>query len=322
LLRISDSSSTAEARRAGRKIAHSLGFGETGTEKVAIVVTEACTNLLKHAGGGDILLAAGSGGSTVDLHALDRGPGMANARESMRDGYSTAGTAGTGLGAIGRLSDFSDIYSLPGRGAALFASIANNGDHSTEFSLHAIQAAKPGQDVCGDAWGIINHSWGKTIVVADGLGHGPEASAASRLAVEVLERCGDLPPRMILEEIHKSLRVTRGAAVAVAELNEDHRILIFAGLGNVTGLIWAGDSTRHMVSMNGTAGIEGRHIYKEFNYPWHSNSAMIMYSDGLSNRWDPREYPGLAARRPALISGVLFRDLWRGGDDATVVVAK
>jgi hypothetical protein len=286
------------------------------------VVTEACTNLLKHAGGGDILLVAGTGGSTVEVHALDHGPGIANHRESSRDGYSTTGSAGTGLGAIGRLSEFTDIYSLPGRGAALFASIANNGHHSTGSHVHAIQAPKPGQDVCGDSWGIINHSWGKTIVVADGLGHGPEAYAASRLAVDVLERSRDLPPGLILEEIHKGLRATRGAAVAVAELNEDRRVVIFAGLGNITGLVWAGDSARHMVSMNGTAGIEGRNIYKEFNYPWGSNSALVMYSDGLSNRWDPREYPGLAARDPALISGVLFRDLWRGGDDATVVVAK
>ena len=53
---IEDSSQTAEARRAARKMAHDIGFEEIRAEQVAIAVTEAATNILKHAGNGEILL--------------------------------------------------------------------------------------------------------------------------------------------------------------------------------------------------------------------------------------------------------------------------
>jgi hypothetical protein len=49
---------------------------------------------------------------------------------------------------------------------------------------------------------------------------------------------------------------------------------------------------------------------------------LVLFSDGLTSRWDFTAYPGLKQRMPLLIAGVLYRDLLRGRDDATVVVAK
>ena len=49
----------------------------------------------------------------LDVLALDRGPGMSDVDRCLADGYSTAGSPGTGLGAIGRLADQFDIYSSP-----------------------------------------------------------------------------------------------------------------------------------------------------------------------------------------------------------------
>ena len=48
--------------------------------------------------------------------ALDRGPGMADVGASLRDGHSTTGTPGNGLGAIRRMASTFDIYSAPGQG--------------------------------------------------------------------------------------------------------------------------------------------------------------------------------------------------------------
>jgi hypothetical protein len=47
-----------------------------------------------------------------------------------------------------------------------------------------------------------------------------------------------------------------------------------------------------------------------------------MYSDGLASLRDLEPYPGLMARDPAVIAGVLYRDFSRRRDDATVVVAR
>src|SRR5580658_8460483 len=166
-------------------MARSLGFDEASAERAAIVTTEACTNLLKHGGGGTILLTANNS-LGIELLALDSGPGMANLRECLADGYSTAGTPGNGLGAIRRLSAFSDAYSLPGRGTVVFALLANRREAGmTAPRVCGLQAPKPGEDVCGDAWGFKHGDNGDTLIVADGLGHGPDAAAAACCAMEI-----------------------------------------------------------------------------------------------------------------------------------------
>ena len=102
-----------------------IGLSESDIGRVAIVVTEATTNLVEHAPQGQLLARAfdRNGVAVIEALALDQGPGIANIGESLRDGYSTAGSPGTGLGAIKRLSDEFDIYSTPGKGGALVVAI-------------------------------------------------------------------------------------------------------------------------------------------------------------------------------------------------------
>ncbi|MEP6961487.1 MAG: serine/threonine protein kinase, partial [Acidobacteriota bacterium] len=80
--------------------------------------------------------------------------------------------------------------------------------------------------------------------------------------------------------------------------------------------------SRHMVSLNGTAGMEFRTSFREFRYPWPAGAALVMHSDGLTARWEFEQYPGLLQRDAVLICGVLWRDFSRKNDDATVVVVK
>ena len=125
LLEIRDASGAGHARRKAADLAQGLGFSAEEIGRLGIVVTETATNLVKHGGGGELLLRTlGSNGTRgVALLALDRGPGFANLAEALRDGYSSSGTPGTGLGAIRRLSTLFDIYSVPGAGAALMATL-------------------------------------------------------------------------------------------------------------------------------------------------------------------------------------------------------
>ena len=120
---ITEMSHVAVARRIALQIAHRLGLSETESGALALVVTEAATNLLKHAQAGQILLRAlaESDGPGVEVLALDTGPGMAHVGQCLQDGYSTAGSPGTGLGAITRLATLWDLYSVPGHGTAVLA---------------------------------------------------------------------------------------------------------------------------------------------------------------------------------------------------------
>jgi anti-sigma regulatory factor (Ser/Thr protein kinase) len=321
---VSDPSGAGEARRLATTLAERLGFDETGRGKVALVVTEAATNLLKHAGQGEILLRCLERGDSLglDVLALDRGPGMADPGRCLRDGFSTAGTPGTGLGAIARLSDLFDVYSTSAAGTALLARLWARPALPTAGGLEvaAVHLSKCGEDVCGDGWAVEPRTGGSLILVTDGLGHGPLAAQAARETVRVFREhaTADLPE--IVRRIHAALRSTRGAAVAVAEVRLDTRELRFVGVGNIAGTVFTDGASRSMVSHNGTAGVEARRV-QEFVYPFPPGALLVLHSDGLATHWRLEQYAGLAARDPALIAGVLCRDFKRGRDDLTVLAA-
>jgi anti-sigma regulatory factor (Ser/Thr protein kinase) len=329
---VAEASVTAAARRAARKMATGMGLGESGAEEVAIVVTEACTNLLKHVGHGEILLHTTGEEHDfpprLELLALDQGPGMHDLQQCITDGFSTASTAGQGLGAILRLSKESDFYSVPRKGTAVLARWFSPSLHqvfspeSPAMSIGGVNIPKPGQESCGDSWGALQSEGHLTILVADGLGHGPDANVASAEAVRMLRNYPELGPKALLERVHLALRSTRGAAVAIASLDLETAKLTFAGVGNISGQIYSPtQGRRHLVSANGTAGHECLRL-REFVYNWPSDALLVLHSDGLNSSTGLEPYPGLALRDPSLIAGVLYRDCSRGNDDSTVVVAK
>ncbi len=326
---VSDSSRTAEARRIAQTLARKLEFDEVKTGQVAIVATEAATNLLKHAGKGEILLQVLDNGRQINgstrglrLLALDKGPGIANLGESLRDGYSTAGSAGTGLGAISRLADVFDVYSQPRQGTAILAEFWTKTPAAEgEFEIGGMSIALEGEPLSGDAWSFAIRPDGASIFVADGLGHGHLAEMAAREAVKAYEENSALSTADLLDTVHRATRSTRGAAVAIANAAWRDGVVRFAGVGNISGALVGPGGTRHMVSMSGIIGHEVR-TFREFTYPWESGSLMVLYSDGLGTRWDFNAYPGLKHKPCSLIAGVLWRDHVRGRDDSTVIVAR
>ena len=324
-LHVGDASGPGEARRLASALAKSLGFGETDVGRVGIIVTEVATNVVKHAGGGELLLhgLGIDGARGLSVLGLDRGPGLANLADAMRDGFSSTGTPGTGLGAIRRLATLFDAYSQPGVGAALLATVWPSPPVEDPSGLVSggINVAHDGETVSGDAW-LIRPSPQRTIVLlADGLGHGAGATQAAEAAAAVFRQHAALSPAALLERVHAALRATRGAAVGIAEIDRDKEVLRFAGIGNTAGTIFADGVTRSVVSLHGTAGHDARRI-KEFTYPWPRGAMLVMHSDGLTSRWTFDGHPGLASHHPALIAGVLYRDFKRGRDDTSVVVLR
>jgi anti-sigma regulatory factor (Ser/Thr protein kinase) len=329
-LLIDEDSKTGEARRLARGMATGMGLGEVLSEQISIVVTEACTNLLKHAMRGELILHSVTEGPGcvpfLELLALDHGPGIPDLQRCLQNGYSTSGTLGHGLGAIIRMSNDADFYSVPGKGTGILARWWSGAQpmlsQSGGFRISAVNIPKEGQAASGDSWASVESGDQLTVLVADGLGHGMEANLASSQAVRMLRENPDLAPQALLERCHLALRSTRGAAIAVARIDRAHEKLTFAGVGNVSAKIYCGErSCQHLVSVNGTAGHHTEKL-REFSYAWPNDGLLQLYSDGLSTGAGVETYPGLAARDPALIAGVLFRDFGRGRDDATVVVAK
>ncbi|HEX7797258.1 MAG TPA: ATP-binding SpoIIE family protein phosphatase [Vicinamibacterales bacterium] len=321
-----ESSQPSAGRFAARDAAESAGLNEEDSYRAGLIATELATNLVKHATGGELLVReiAGSPQGEVEILAIDRGPGMSDLSRSMTDGHSTAGSAGTGLGAVRRLADEFDIYSEQTRGTVVLVRVRAARHHqppSRRLSVGAVSVAMKGEPVCGDGWQVLQRRESVLVIVADGLGHGIQASEASTAAIGTFNpaQAGDLTEG--LRAMHDALRHTRGAAAAVAEIFLHPRLVKFAGIGNISGTIHRPGLTRHTVSLNGTLGHEAR-TFREYSYPWESDAMFVMHSDGLATHWSLDDYRGLQQRHPAIVAAVLYRDFSRQRDDVTVVVGR
>lgn len=319
---ITEKSTIGEARRAAVNAAKLLGFDEQRRNDIGIAATEAATNMLVHAQAGEFLVCPYSQDDTVwlDLLAIDSGPGIRDIGQAMEDGYSTSGTAGEGLGAIARLADAASLHSLPGKGTTSWCRF-RQGKHPAKAAVGVVSIPFPGEQVCGDSFLFHVGEARSLYLVVDGLGHGAGAAEAADEAVRVARGLLHESALMILHCSHDALKKTRGAAMSVAIVDRDRRLLTYAGIGNVAASLTSGTSSRSLVSQNGTVGAVAPRTPTEYTYPVESNTVLIMYSDGLSSKTALQGYPGIQTRHPALVAGLLYRDFNRKRDDATVLVA-
>jgi anti-sigma regulatory factor (Ser/Thr protein kinase) len=322
---VADQSHVSAGRLAAQRLAHGLEFDDVRKGRLSIAVTEATSNMLKHAGGGTLAMRTVARGDAVGVEvlAIDSGPGMDDLAASMKDGVSTTGTSGNGLGAMRRQSDEFDVYTRHS-GGTILRMLFWDKKAPTEresYEVGAIVVPKSGETACGDAWAMTTHSRGATFLVADGLGHGPDASRAACSAVEVLHKHPDQPAIRILDLAHQKLRPTRGAALAVIRHDAIDGEISFAGVGNIAACVLSGGDKRAMVSHNGIVG-HNVHKSQEYRYPWPKGGLLVAHSDGLETQWNIAEYPGLASRHPSMIAAMLFREHSRKRDDVAVVVAR
>jgi anti-sigma regulatory factor (Ser/Thr protein kinase) len=233
---LKDQTSTGEARRVAQHLAQTLGMDEVMSGEAAIIVTEAARNAVVHGGGGELLLSGTSQpqGKWLDIVAVDKGPGIADLSSAMRDGFSTGGTPGTGLGAIRRLAHFCDIYSNS-KGTAVFARVGAHGEQQTLLDVAGFAVPIEGERVCGDAMDWIETHDRFAVILADGLGHGPQAAEAADEAIKIFRAHSSLSPGAILARVNDALRKTRGAAAAIAEVRPLSGTITYSGVGNITG---------------------------------------------------------------------------------------
>jgi anti-sigma regulatory factor (Ser/Thr protein kinase) len=323
--KIGEISETSSARRAGIDMSKALGFSEVRSGEVAIVITEAATNISKHAVSGCIYLRSISINDNhgIEVIAVDSGPGMRNIELNFEDGNSTSGTYGAGLGAIKRLSHHLDFFTEPGKGTVLMMILWDNPDAiSNEFwEIGSMCIPIPSEYVCGDAWVAVESTSGINLMVADGLGHGPEAAEASNLAVKAMEEEPELNSNRLLQNCHGYMRGSRGGAVAISKINIKANELRYCGVGNIAGSIYSTEKRKHLISHNGIVGTNMLKTH-EFIEKWSDDSILIMHSDGIGTKWGLENYKGLERCHSSVIAAVIHRDFTRGRDDSTIVVLK
>jgi anti-sigma regulatory factor (Ser/Thr protein kinase) len=325
---VTEQSQVGEARRAASRLASDHDLDETAVGRIAIIVTELGNNLWRHATKGRLLVGCrrNDEGCQLEVISIDSGPGMDVAR-CLRDGFSSGGTPGTGLGAVRRLSTDFSVFSAIGQGSVILSrtwvpSPAAPGAPSprARFAHAGICLAAPGETVSGDAWDIRIDDGKATVIVADGLGHGPVAAEAADAAMKVFATAPG-SPAAILERAHPLMRGTRGAAVSIVEANAKAGTIVYAGAGNISGRLISGIEDRALMSQHGTLGVQIRKL-QDVHYPWPDHSLLVLHSDGLLTRWNLKDVGGLLQCDPAVVAGWLLRDYKRGHDDVTIVVLK
>jgi anti-sigma regulatory factor (Ser/Thr protein kinase) len=322
---VTESSQIAQARRAVTAMAGRQGFNEEDAGRAALVAVEICSNLVKHGGGGELIAQPLERGDSrgVGLIGLDKGQGIADLARCLRDGFSTGGSAGTGLGAINRMSQLFDVYSQPGHGTAVVAQLwpSARAPRALPIEIGAIVVPKPQEVECGDAWCYVERAGGALVMGVDGLGHGLGASQAASMACEVFMTEKTRAPAAVLERIHANLRTTRGAAAIVIDIDWDRRQLLAAGIGNLVAAIVEGNAAKRIPSYNGIVGHATPRI-RELSYAITPAATVVFHSDGLTAAWQPERYPGLMQHPCATIAAVLYRDCKRGRDDSMVVALR
>lgn len=118
ILPLRTSTDLVAVRQAVRAMSLELGFGLVDQTKLVTAASELARNVVDYAGSGTARLEALNEGIRRGLRVVfeDQGPGIANVEEAMRDGFSTGGGLGLGLGGARRLANEFEIHSTPGSG--------------------------------------------------------------------------------------------------------------------------------------------------------------------------------------------------------------
>ena len=321
-LSMTDAGSVGTARRAATSLATEVGLHTNRTADLAIVATELATNLVRHAVEGSVLVRPLRRGDRVgvEMVAVDKGPGLRDLEQSTRDGHSTYGSLGIGLGAVIRKSTDFDAHSLVGVGTVMAATVFAAPAPGDE-GISGLSRPMTGETVCGDGYAVRTRGDRIDLMLCDGLGHGPLAAFAAQAAVTAFRDAPDGGPLAVLEHLHRSLRRTRGAVATVVSLDPTAGTARYAGLGNVFGAISDGSRRHIMAPQPGIVG-HGHPAIRVVELPLPDTAVVVLHSDGLRDGWSLTTYPGLAAHGAVLVAATLLRDFGVRRDDAAVLVAK
>ncbi|MEJ7644826.1 MAG: ATP-binding protein [Chryseolinea sp.] len=298
--------------------------------EIDIIISEITSNLIKHAARGEILyrvLPIEGSSPIFEVLCLDKGPGMADPAKMMKDGISTTKTLGNGLGAMERLSNLFQIFTLPKWGTIVYAKVGKPTERIPRkpgFSVEVKTLCVPklGELVCGDGFSVKQTEDFINIFFGDGLGHGPPAKDAVDQAAKFFQECPETDPVIILRQMHEVAKKTRGLVASVAVLNRTSGQWSLCGLGNILTKLYTGIEYKNYLSYNGAVGLNIPNSMKASTIPAERNQHLIMCSDGLQSRWDLLKYPSVFKYDNTLLAAALYKDFSRGTDDSSSLIAK
>jgi negative regulator of sigma-B (phosphoserine phosphatase) len=176
-----------------------------------------------------------------------------------------------------------------------------------------------GQVVSGDLHVVAPFAGGVLVAVVDGLGHGPDAAEAARVAAAVLQEAAGQPVTSLVERCHAALRRTRGAVLSVASFDARAGTMTWLGVGNVEGSLFRADGTRReaLLLRGGVVGYQ-LPILRAAVLPIAPGDVLILATDGIRGDFTACVPVG---RPPEQVADDIIGGHAKSDDDALVLVA-
>jgi len=305
-------------------------FSESRTGEIDIVISELTSNLIKYAGQGELLyrLITEDDEPVLEVLCIDNGPGIKNVSHYMRDGNSSSTSLGQGMGSIMRLSNFSQVYSLPEWGTIYYVSFKASltEDYAPppkkELIVRALSVCMPGQLVCGDGYDLKMKDGKTGIFVGDGLGHGPHAKEAIDEAITAFRSAKEMDPSTLIRDINQGVRKTRGLVGTIAVFDAKLKEWQICGVGNISTRLYHGLEYRNYICHNGIIGLNIPTRLQNSAMEFERYQQLVLCSDGIKTKWDMIRYPSILKYDPMLLAAAIYKDHARQTDDMTVLIAK
>jgi negative regulator of sigma-B (phosphoserine phosphatase) len=184
-------------------------------------------------------------------------------------------------------------------------------------------STQPGQEVQGDRYLIQPFEGGTLVALIDGLGHGEEAAEAAALAARTIAASAGESILNLIRSCHDALRGTRGVVMSLASFSAVERTMVWAGVGNVEGLLLRADRAAMPASemLLLRSGVVGRNLppLSAAIMPIAKGDTLILASDGVGTGF----WRGLpVSEAPQRMSERILTQYATGADDATVVTAR
>ncbi len=303
-------------------------FNERKVGEIDIIVAEIVSNLVKHAGGGQLLvrLFEEEGVQGIELISMDNGPGMIDINRMLADGVSTKNTLGHGLGSIKRLSDVFQVYSQKDWGTIILSRVyAEKRPHYRKplpIEIRSLVIPKPGEVECGDGFFSTVSSDNVKLFLGDGLGHGPEAAAAVLRAGEAFMASSEDDPVDIIRNINHAVKKTRGLVGTVVVFDRNNKLWKLCGIGNIATKIYGPNTSKNYMAYNGIIGLNVPRSLNVQTVPYEKGQYMVLCSDGIRSKWDTLRYPSLMRYDLSIATASILKDFARQTDDMSAVACK
>ena len=176
------------------------------------------------------------------------------------------------------------------------------------------------EHVSGDAAVIRQKGHLVLAAIVDVLGHGPEAHEVAAETEKFLRGHWSDSVVGLMDQLHKHLAGSRGAGAGLCLVDRRSGLLRYTGIGN-TVIRRFGSSELRLPSRAGILG-NGRRSLKEEQMTLTPGDVVLLYTDGVKDRFQLQDYPQLLHHTAEFIARTVIQRFGKDHDDATCIALR